>query len=169
MPLEGKVTKRSKKIKRQSLAVPQAGDQRSISRLAIVTVLLIAAPVLWWWHSKTPEVVPAKSIANASIRQFEKLVGGWQRPDGGYVLALNSIASDGAVAAAYYNPNTIHVAKAEASGDGDALKVFIELRDVNYPGSTYTLTYDPASDQLKGVYYQAVEKQQFPVAFLRMK
>ena len=42
-------------------------------------------------------------------------------------------------------------------------------RQTNYPGSTYTLTYDPASDQLKGVYYQAVEKQQFPVAFLRMK
>ena len=50
-----------------------------------------------------------------------------------------------------------------------AMKVFIELRDVNYPGSTYTLTYDPASDQLKGVYYQAVEKQRFPVAFVRMK
>ena len=49
------------------------------------------------------------------------------------------------------------------------MKVFIELRDVNYPGSTYTLTYDPASDQLKGVYYQAVEKQRFPVAYVRMK
>ena len=31
------------------------------------------------------------------------------------------------------------------------------------------LTYDPASDQLKGIYYQAVEKQRFPVAFVRMK
>jgi len=35
--------------------------------------------------------------------------------------------------------------------------VFIELRDVNYPGSTYSLTYEPASDQLKGIYYQAVD------------
>jgi hypothetical protein len=49
------------------------------------------------------------------------------------------------------------------------VKVFIELRDLNYPGSTYTLTYDPASDQLKGVDYQAVEKHRFPVAFVRMK
>jgi hypothetical protein len=49
------------------------------------------------------------------------------------------------------------------------VKVFVELRDVNYPGSTYTLTYDPASDQLKGIYYQAVEQQRFPVAFFRAK
>ena len=52
---------------------------------------------------------------------------------------------------------------------GDAMKVFIELRDVNYPGSTYTLTYDPASDQLKGVYYQAAAFRRFPVAYVRMK
>ena len=69
----------------------------------------------------------------------------------------------------YFNPKSIHVAKAEASRDGDATKVFIELRDVNYPGSTYTLTYDPASDQLKGIYYQAAEQQRFPVIFMRMK
>jgi hypothetical protein len=36
-------------------------------------------------------------------------------------------------------------------------------------GSTYTLTYDPASDQLKGIYYQAVEQQRFDVAFVHIK
>ena len=39
--------------------------------------------------------------------------------------------------------------------EGGALKLFIELRDVGYPGSTYTLTYLPAGDRLTGVYYQA--------------
>ena len=73
------------------------------------------------------------------------------------------------MAAGYFNPKSIYVAQAEASREGGVMKVFIELRDVNYPGSTYTLTYDPASDQLKGVYYQAVEKQRFSVAFVRMK
>ena len=38
------------------------------------------------------------------------------------------------------------------------MKAFIELRDVKC-GSTYTLSYDPANAQLKGVYFQAVEKQ----------
>ncbi len=34
-------------------------------------------------------------------------------------------------------------------------------------GSTYDLTYDPASDRLRGTYYQAVAKQKFDVYFTR--
>jgi hypothetical protein len=56
-----------------------------------------------------------------------------------------------------------------ASRDGAAVEVFIELRDANYPGSTYNLTYDPQSDQLQGIYYQAALQQQFEVFFVRMK
>lgn len=41
--------------------------------------------------------------------------------------------------AGYFNPKSIRVAKAEASWDGGALKVFVELRDVIYPGSTYMI------------------------------
>ena len=47
-------------------------------------------------------------------------------------------------------------------------KVFIELRDTNYPGPTYTLTYDPKEDQLKGVYFQAALQQSYDVVFVRM-
>ena len=71
--------------------------------------------------------------------------------------------------AAYFNPKPIHVARAEASRSGAAIKVFIELRDVNYPGSTYTLTYEPGSDQLKGIYFQAVQQQSYEVVFVRLK
>ena len=71
--------------------------------------------------------------------------------------------------AAYSNPQPIHVARAEATKEGPATKVFIELRDVNYPGTTYDLVYDPGSDQLTGIYFQAVIKQQFEVVFVRMK
>ena len=46
---------------------------------------------------------------------------------------------------------------------------FYRAARCEYPGSTYTLNYDPANDQLKGVYFQAVEKQRFAVAFVRMK
>ena len=34
-------------------------------------------------------------------------------------------------------------------------------------GSTYERTYDPASDRLKGTYYQAVAKRKFDVNFVR--
>ena len=45
--------------------------------------------------------------------------------------------------------------------------MFVELRDVNYPGSTYTLQYDAASDRLMGTYFQAVAKQTFRIEFAR--
>ena len=35
--------------------------------------------------------------------------------------------------------------------------------------STYTLTYDPKRDELQGVYFQAVQKQNFEVVFVRTK
>ena len=47
------------------------------------------------------------------------------------------------------------------------LRADFELRAGGYAGSTYTLGYDPAKDQLKGIYYQAVAKQMFEVIFVR--
>jgi len=108
------------------------------------------------------------ALATAPDPTFAKLTGRWLRPDGGYNLEIRSAAPDGKLEAAYFNPRPIHVAKAEASRDGGSLKVFIELRDVNYPGSTYTLIYDPANDQLKGDYFQAALKQTFDVFFTRV-
>ena len=49
------------------------------------------------------------------------------------------------------------------------MKVFIELRDVNYPGSTYTLAYDVKTDRLVGRYFQAVAGETFDVYFVRLK
>lgn len=140
----------------------------------MAAVLLAATVVLalgfWWWKFKSADIfLAANPITSEITSEFQKLKGRWQRPDGGYIMDIKSVASDGAMDAAYFNPKSIHIAKAEASRDGADMKVFIELRDANYPGSTYTLTYDPASDQLKGIYYQAVERQRFPVAFVRMK
>ena len=71
--------------------------------------------------------------------------------------------------ATYFNPNPINVSKAEVSREGDALRVFLELRGAGYPGSTYTLTYEPRSDSLTGVYFQAVMQQKFDVVFQRAK
>jgi hypothetical protein len=100
---------------------------------------------------------------------FDKLNGRWLRPDGGYVLEIRSVDATGKIDAAYLNPNPISVSKAEATRDGSTVKVFVELRAPNYPGSTYTLTYDPQRDQLTGIYFQAVQQQNFDVSFVRMK
>ncbi|MGD9311020.1 MAG: hypothetical protein PVG51_17885 [Desulfosarcina sp.] len=100
---------------------------------------------------------------------FRPLVGRWQRTDGGYVIDIRRVAPDGSMQARYYNPRPINVARARASMVKEYLKVEVELRDTGYPGSTYTLLYDPDKDALLGFYYQAVQQQNFDVVFVRMK
>jgi len=107
--------------------------------------------------------------AGAADSGFERLKGRWVRPDGGYVLEIRAVDARGAIDAAYLNPRPINVARAEVTRDGSLLKVFVELRAPNYPGSTYRLTHDPKNDQLKGTYFQAVTRQTFDVVFVRMK
>jgi hypothetical protein len=143
-------------------------------------VALLAAGLLAGCARKEEAPLPAPPAAPVSATNqaaakpvpkpgFEKLIGKWQRPDGGYILEIRKVESDGKMDAGYFNPKPINVAKAEASVDGAALRLFIELRDVNYPGSTYTLAYDATSDQLAGIYYQAALQQQFEVLFERTK
>ena len=144
----------------------------------LVTVL--AAGILSSCGKKenTPLPAPPPAAANATNPPataaapnpgFEKLQGKWLRPDGGYILEIRSATAEGKLAAGYFNPRPINVAKAEASRDGGTVKVFIELRDVNYPGSTYMLVYDPATDRLVGNYFQAAMGQNFDVEFVRQQ
>ncbi len=112
--------------------------------------------------AKMGETAPARP-------EFQRLEGKWVRPDGGYIIELKNIRKDGSLAAAYFNPRPIKVFRAEAAQKDGAVTLFVELRDVNYPGSTYTLVYDPASDRLRGKYFQAVERQTFNVEFVRVR
>jgi hypothetical protein len=100
---------------------------------------------------------------------FDVLKGRWLRPDGGYIIQIRSIDASGKMEAGYFNPRPINVSKAQATRESGNTRVFVELTDVGYPGSTYTLTYDPKEDVLRGVYYQAAVKQSFDVYFTRMK
>ncbi len=110
----------------------------------------------------------ATTAAEPVLVEFEKLKGKWLRPDGGYVLEIKKLLPDNALEAAYFNPNPIHVGKAKLYKERGFVKVFVELQDVNYPGSTYTLIYDGQNDQLRGVYYQATQQQESPIAFERL-
>jgi len=98
---------------------------------------------------------------------FASLTGRWVRPDGGYILHVESVAPDGRAKVGYYNPRPIHVAAARAVLDGGTVKLFVELRDVGYPGCTYQLTYDRSPDRLWGVYFQAAQQQRYDVIFQR--
>lgn len=128
------------------------------------TVLFLAAAALVGsWPAST-----AAQSKGAEV-SAERLVGRWVRPDGGYVLEIRSAKADGKLDAAYLNPRSIKVERAEWRREEGRLLVFVELRDVNYPGSTYNLRYVPDKERLVGAYYQAVQKQTFDVEFARQK
>ena len=109
------------------------------------------------------------TIDAAFAADYRPLIGHWQRTDGSYIIDIRHVATDGAMEAAYFNPRPINVSQAKASVFKEHLKVEVELRDTGYPGSSYTLLYDPDKDALLGFYYQAVQKQNFDVVFVRRK
>ncbi len=164
--------------KQRKMSITRAASQRrSVHMIALLLIFgAIAAGVFFLINGRytsAQSAEPAKNKESAAAPKakpgFDRLVGRWQRPDGGYVIDIREVAADGKMSAAYYNPRPINVSQAEAALDGTTLKVFIELRDMNYPGATYRLTYDPGSDQLRGVYYQPALQQSFQVFFVRMK
>ncbi len=143
--------------------VSPRGRRRSLVIAAVlVSAGILAATVVFRAGESRP-------IAVAEDSSFGRLNGRWLRPDGGYVLEIRGAGTGGPIGAEYLNPRPIDVARASATREGSALKVFVELRAPNYPGSTYTLTYDPQQDQLQGTYFQAALQQSFTVLFVRMK
>ncbi len=141
---------------------PRRGLPRAV--VLLLGLALVAGLGYWAWKRQHPD----GSISSGTAVSFQKLTGRWLRPDGGYILEIKSVNdTTGQMDAGYFNPNPINVSKAEASREGATVKVFVELRAPNYPGSTYTLAYDPATDHLTGMYFQAALKQQFDVDFER--
>ena len=99
----------------------------------------------------------------------ERLTGKWQRSDGTYILEIVSATDSGKLTARYFNPNPINVEKAEWKIENNSLFIRVILRDVNYPGSTYTLEYSADKGYLSGNYFQAVEQTNYDVMFIRKK
>ncbi len=164
------------------------GPWRAVAVMAVVG--LAAAFAIMSWRSETRPVTEAArttpaprtptnaapqaarnppETASEAPAKHRPLLGEWVRPDGGYVLAVTDIAADGKATVGYFNPQPINVGRAEALIEDDTLGLFVELRDQNYPGSTYTLRYDPEGDQLVGVYFQAVQRASYDVVFVRRR
>jgi hypothetical protein len=107
------------------------------------------------------------SAPTTTPNNLRKLVGRWVRPDGGYIIDIRNVDADGKLQAAYFNPRPIHVSQARVTRAQKKPQIFIELRDVGYPGATYTLTYNAQHDVLAGLYFQPTVDQTFDVIFVR--
>jgi hypothetical protein len=113
-------------------------------RFAVMS-LAIALPQAQAQQPSTTATAPTSTGADSQTA-FNALPGRWVRVEGGYVITIRAVEAD-----------------------GNALRLFFELRAGGYGGSTYTLTYDATSDRLTGVYSQVVAKQRFEVTFVRAK
>ena len=103
------------------------------------------------------------------ISDKNSLVGNWVRTDAPYRIQISELLDDGKMKAGYFNPKSINVSKAGWDNTGGVIKIYVEMRDQNYPGSNYNLTYVPERDLLAGTYYQAVEGTTFEVEFVRAR
>ena len=117
----------------------------------------------------TNAIVEAATAGTAPKIDCQCLKGRWARSDGDYLIEIRKVGGDGQLEAGYFNPQPIHVSKAEVKKDGAATKVFIELNDVNYPGCKYNLTHIPNEDRLAGTYFQAAMQETYEVMFERLK
>jgi hypothetical protein len=150
--------------------------KRCIVVLVLVSIASIVIASLLLRGTNPSDDSPSAASQTVSTPQttvpatdFQSLVGQWVRIDSPYVIDIESASQDGTLQAKYYNPRPINVSVARAQEKAGTLEVFVELRDVNYPGSTYTLTYYRERELLIGVYFQATMQQKYNVVFSRLQ
>lgn len=141
--------------------------------------IVLSASLIFWTIScgettspETTATEPAQAApapAPAVAVEKSRIAGTWERTDAPYQLVISDISEDGTMKAIYLNPNPINVSKANWVDGKGVISIFVELQDVNYPGSNYTLTYFPDRDMLIGKYFQAVQGVTYDVAFSRAK
>ena len=139
-------------------------NKNKITYISAAVLILIAALVFFIYNNGTDSGTTRTKTADKNT-----LVGDWVRTDAQYLIRITQVNDDGTMTAQYFNPNPINVGSASWEQSYGNLKIIVELRDVNYPGSTYTLNYLPDRDMLAGEYYQAVEGLTFYVEFTRNK
>jgi hypothetical protein len=141
---------------------------KAITLLLVLTTMVLV--ISCGKPADSPQTAaPASVPAVVSASDYQSLIGRWARTDGDYMIEIKSITADGKAEAGYFNPRPINVARAEASREGDGLRLFLELRDSGYPGCLYKLTFDKVASRLTGTYFQAAQNQTYEVMFEKMK
>ena len=138
---------------------------KNLSIILFAMIITLAA-ILYFLLRDEPGGIGKES---GNYLEEKLLAGSWVRTDGSYVIHVENVAEDGRLTAKYYNPSPINVSRSEWSKDAGTIKLFVELRDINYPGSKYLLNYLPDDDILAGDYYQAVQGITLYVEFKRIE
>jgi hypothetical protein len=156
--------------------IPTSSQKNKTSRILIAAVILLAAIAAYMFWPSEETTAEENKTTQATVSapplpaaEKEKLIGRWQRADGGYIIELKNPTQEGLIEAGYFNPNPINVGRSAWQSKDGRLMVLVELQDQNYPGSLYTLEYQSHVDKLTGTYFQAVERVSYNVEFSRVK
>jgi len=139
-------------------------NKNKLIYISAAAIILIGVLVFFVFRDGTDTETKNKNVVDKNT-----LIGDWVRTDAQYLIRITKLNDDGTMAAQYFNPNPINVGRANWEENYGNLRIVVEMRDVNYPGSKYTLNYLPDRDMLAGEYYQAVEGLTFYVEFARRK
>jgi hypothetical protein len=138
-------------------------------RIAITAIIAIAFLGVGWLVLGQSLLQAGPSVdSNEAYAEAQNLIGTWGRGFGTFTLVIEDVRADGSVQAHYLNPDGAHIKRANWTIEKNRASLNVQLHDNNYPGSTYTLTYDAPSDLLKGTCYQARVKQRYDVQFNRV-
>ncbi len=141
--------------------------KRLKSILTVYTIIFSVIIFIGFNGCKENETVKKENNKQTVKVDKQSLQGSWVRTDADYQIKLSDVLDNGNIKAQYFNPRSINVSKSDWINAEGFLKVYIELRDENYPGSNYNLTYIPERDMLVGDYFQAVEGVTYYVEFTR--
>jgi hypothetical protein len=139
-------------------------NKNKIILISAIAAILIIILILFITNNGSDTVSSNREAPDKNI-----LVGDWLRTDASYLIKIKSVNDDGILEAQYYNPKPINVGSSNWEESYGNLKVIVELQDINYPGSKYTLSYLQDRDILAGDYFQAVQGLNFYVEFTRNK
>ena len=131
---------------------------------AAAIIILIIVLIILFTNNSDDALQSNKKTADKNL-----LIGDWVRTDAGYLIKIINVNVDGTLEAKYFNPKPINVGEATWKEHNSNLEITVVLKDVNYPGSKYTLSYLQDRDVLAGNYYQAVQGLDFYVEFAKRK
>lgn len=136
-----------------------------IQRTIICFFLLVTGFFLATFQSALAE----EPVGPVVQPDYTVMAGEWQRTDGGYLIKVSNVQTDGRTTVDYFNPNPIHVEHAAISTQKGLVKLFVQLQDKGYEGSSYSLYYYGEKDALAGFYYQAPTDKSYEVIFMRKR
>ena len=166
---------KSTNISHRQKKTTAVAKSNSVMWMIIIVIVVASMGIVFWRNyttgDATKDTTTTPSATNVPAKPYQDLlIGRWVRTDsdGNYILEIKSATTAGNLEASYFNPNPIKVGHSEWQKKNGGVVIIVELRDVNYPGSTYTLYFHPSENRLTGRYYQAVEGTTYDVAFVRI-